>query len=358
MKVSIDGLAKNFGAKGAVEDVSFEVEEGEFLVILGPSGCGKTTTLRLLAGFEQPSAGRIVFGDRVMTDPAKKIFVPPQKRGLGMVFQSYAVWPHMTVFENVAYPLRVRRTSSKQVRAQVLQALELVGLEDEAKSPATALSGGQMQRVAVARALVANPGVLLLDEPLSNLDLKMRERLRHELKQIQRTTGVTSVYVTHDQSEALELGDKVALMNKGRLEQFGTSDELWNRPASRFVADFLGTANVIPVSAPDGLDSKTVTTSDGSSVRVAGGALTSAGEGHLVIRPEAAHLTRDASTVSHGNVWPVTIVEQIRLGGITNSVIEWGGERIRVHTMPDGAMPGIGPAHLSLAAADAWVVSR
>ncbi|WP_432974732.1 ABC transporter ATP-binding protein [Dactylosporangium sp. CA-233914] len=359
MKVSIENLAKSFGEKDAVNDLTLHVNEGEFLVVLGPSGCGKTTTLRLLAGFERPSSGRIVVGDTTVTDPEHGVFVPPQKRGLGMVFQSYAVWPHMTVFENVAYPLRVRRVPMKQIRLSVQGMLELVGLGEESASPATALSGGQMQRVALARALVADPSVLLLDEPLSNLDLKMRERLRHELKQVQRRTGVTSVYVTHDQSEALELGDKIALMNGGRLEQFGTPDDLWHVPTSRFVADFLGTANIVPVVAPDRLRDKKVVTAEGATIAVHGGEVDADGNGYLVVRPEAARLTSEAPvSSSDGNVWPVNVVERTRVGGVTNSRVEWGGQAVRVSALSDATQAGPGKAYLSLARNDAWVVSR
>src|SRR5208282_5378183 len=245
LKCEIRGLSKRFGAAPAVDDVSLEIADGEFIVILGPSGCGKTTTLRLIAGLETPDRGSIAIDGRLMSAPAEGVFVRPEARGIGMVFQSYAVWPHMSVFENVAYPLRVRRLGRAAIRAKVHDVLELVGLAAEARRAATALSGGQMQRVALARALVYDPALLLFDEPLSNLDLKLRERLRVELKTLQRRTGLTSIYVTHDQSEAVELGDRIMVMEGGRVVQVGASTELYRRPNTRFVAEFIASANIL-----------------------------------------------------------------------------------------------------------------
>jgi iron(III) transport system ATP-binding protein len=229
----------------ALDGVSLEIADGEFIVILGPSGCGKTTTLRLIAGLETPDRGSIAIDGRLMSAPAEGIFVRPEERGIGMVFQSYAVWPHMSVFENVAYPLRVRGLSRAAIRGKVHDVLELVGLAAEARRAATELSGGQMQRVALARALVYDPALLLFDEPLSNLDLKLRERLRVELKTLQRRTGLTSIYVTHDQSEAVELGDRIMVMEGGRVVQVGASAELYRRPNTRFVAEFIASANIL-----------------------------------------------------------------------------------------------------------------
>ncbi|WP_044537006.1 ABC transporter ATP-binding protein [Bradyrhizobium sp. LTSP885] len=244
LKCELKSVRKAFGAFVAVDDVSLRIEDGEFVVILGPSGCGKTTTMRLIAGLENPTDGSIAIDNRIVSDPGRGVFVRPERRDIGMVFQSYAIWPHMTVFENVAYPLRVRRVRGADLSRRVQQALEVVGLEKELKRSATALSGGQMQRVALARALVANPTLLLFDEPLSNLDLKLREHLRIELKELQRRTGLTSIYVTHDQAEAVELADRIVVMDAGRVVQVGRPAELYARPNAKFVAEFISSANI------------------------------------------------------------------------------------------------------------------
>ena len=241
-KCRISGLSKRFGAADVVRQVSLEIAAGEFVVILGPSGCGKTTTLRMIAGLTAQDAGVVEIDGDVVSDPSRGVFVRPERRNVGMVFQSYAIWPHMTVLQNVAYPLRVRRTRRRLRRARAMAALELVGLAEQASRSATLLSGGQMQRVALARALVFDPALVLFDEPLSNLDLKLRE----ELKSLQRRTGATSVYVTHDQTEAVELADRIVVMEAGRVMQVGSPQELYRAPRSRFVAEFISGANIIP----------------------------------------------------------------------------------------------------------------
>jgi iron(III) transport system ATP-binding protein len=231
----------------AAQDVSFEVPAGKLFTLLGPSGCGKTTTLRSIAGLEKPRSGEISVGGSLIYSSRSNVFIPPNQRGLGMVFQSYAIWPHMTVFENAAFPLQVgkERPSKKQIQDRVARVLKVVALEDLAERDATKLSGGQQQRLALARALVMEPPLLLLDEPLSNLDAKLRERMRFELKRLQRDLGITTVYVTHDQSEALALSHSVAVMNSGRIQQTGTPREIYERPANQFVADFIGTTNFL-----------------------------------------------------------------------------------------------------------------
>ena len=334
MRLLVENLVRRFGSAPAVDGISIEVRNGEFVALLGPSGCGKTTTLRLLAGFELPDAGRIAIGDRVVADLAQRVFVPAERRGIGMVFQSYAIWPHMTVFENVAYPLRVRRMSGQQLRRRVDDVLALVGLGGEASRPATSLSGGQQQRVALARALVYEPAVLLLDEPLSNLDVKLRERLRGELKAVQRRTGVTSVYVTHDQNEAMELGDRVAVMDHGRLLQYGTPDELWNRPRTRFVAEFVGSANILPArveaGAGEGLVRVVVTggprvlaSCDGAFDEPVG--RRADGEVLLVIRPEHCMLDGTERRPAHGNEWPVLVRESRTQGAAVHYTLDLAG---------------------------------
>jgi len=244
----IENLVKQFaGGKPAVDGVNFDVPAGEIVVLLGPSGCGKTTTLRCVAGLEHPTGGRISIGGRVVSEPERGVLVSPRERDIGMVFQSYAVWPHMTVRQNVAYPLKHRRSSNSagNIDAKVLETLDLVGLGDYTDRPVTSLSGGQMQRVALARSLVYRPQLLLLDEPLSNLDAKLRIRLRDELRRILKQTGMTGLYVTHDQSEAVVLGDRIGVMREGKLLQMAPPGEIYNRPADPFVANFTGASNVL-----------------------------------------------------------------------------------------------------------------
>jgi iron(III) transport system ATP-binding protein len=237
-----------------INDVTQSIAEGSFFTLLGPSGCGKTTTLRVIAGLDRHDAGSIWFGDRLISCPEKRIFTAPSDRDIGMVFQSYAIWPHMDVYHNVAYPLTTRRRRgmpADEIRRRVSEAVDLVGLGTLLHSPSTALSGGQQQRVALARALVAQPQVLLLDEPLSNLDALLRERMRGELTQLQRKIRVTSIYVTHDRAEALSMSDQVAVMNGGRIEMTGTPSAVYKRPTTAFVARFLGHCNFIDGTVRD-----------------------------------------------------------------------------------------------------------
>ena len=236
--VTLKHISKAFGGSLVVQDLNEVIRDGEFVTLLGPSGCGKTTILRMIAGFEKPTEGEIWFDDRLIC--GGKTFVPPEKRGIGMVFQSYAVWPHMTVFDNVAYPLAVQKATKDEIRARTEEALRLMHLESYAERLPSQLSGGQQQRVALARALVAKPGLLLLDEPLSNLDAKLRESMRFEIKRLQETLGITVVYVTHDQTEAMAMSDRIFLINRGVVQQEGSPAEIYNQPKNPFVADFLG----------------------------------------------------------------------------------------------------------------------
>jgi ABC-type Fe3+/spermidine/putrescine transport system ATPase subunit len=244
-RIEVKDLVVRYGEQVAVNGVSFTVGRGEHVTLLGPSGCGKTTTLRAIAGLEQPSAGSITIDGRAMYDAGQRRNVPAEQRGVSMVFQSYAVWPHMTVFDNVAYGLRVRKQAAGDVKANVERALDLVQMRHLADRPASKLSGGQQQRVALARAVAFSPTVVLFDEPLSNLDAKLRAEMRVELRELQRRLDITSVYVTHDQEEALAISDRVIVMNVGVIEQIGPPEEIYNRPRSRFVADFVGSANLI-----------------------------------------------------------------------------------------------------------------
>src|SRR3954469_16522480 len=243
--VTLSKVGRHFGALKAVDAVDLSVEHGEFVTLLGPSGCGKTTTLRMVAGLEQNDTGTIVIGGRLVSDAVAGLFVPPDQRKLGMVFQSYAIWPHMTVFDNVAYPLSVRHVAKAEIRTRVAKALQLVEMEAYAERPAPALSGGQQQRVAIARALVFEPEVLLLDEPLSNLDARLRAQMGDEFRALQRRLKITTIYVTHDQEEAMALSDRVVVMQRGRILQIGAPEDVYRRPASRTVAAFFGTPNFI-----------------------------------------------------------------------------------------------------------------
>ncbi len=238
--LEVRNLTKKFGSVTAADDVSFDIKKGEVLTLLGPSGCGKTTTLRMIAGFERPDRGEVRVGGQVVASARQRLFLPPEKREMGMVFQSYAVWPHMTVFENIAYPLKLRRVKGKEIRERVGAVMDLVGLAGLADRSAMLLSGGQQQRVALARALIYSPKILLLDEPLSNLDAMLREQMRIELKLLQRRLSITVVFVTHDQVEAMTLTDRLAVMKDGRIEQLGSVEEIYERPRSRFVQEFIG----------------------------------------------------------------------------------------------------------------------
>jgi ABC-type Fe3+/spermidine/putrescine transport system ATPase subunit len=242
----IQNLYKTFNRVVAVNRLNLEIKEGEFFTLLGSSGCGKTTTLRLVGGLEKPDGGEIHLGGKCLASENKNLFIKPEKRHMGMVFQSYALWPHMTVFENVAYPLKLRGIRGAEAEKKIAEVLELVGLEGLEERPAPALSGGQQQRVALARALVFSPRVLLLDEPLSNLDAQLREDMRRELKSLQRRLGVTVLFVTHDQIEALSLSDRIAIMKFGQLEQVGTPEEVYYHPGTAFVRDFLGKTFLLP----------------------------------------------------------------------------------------------------------------
>ena len=298
--LAVEKLSKVYpsahGPAGGVRATSFALEPGTFFTLLGPSGCGKTTTLRCVAGLEQPDEGVIRVGNECFFDAARGINVPLNRRGIGMVFQSYAIWPHMTVFENVAFPLRVskgRRYAGTEIRTMVDAALDTVSLGGFGDRPATRLSGGQQQRVALARAIVARPKLLLLDEPLSNLDATLREEMRNELRTLQQQIGVTTVYVTHDQTEALEMSDLIAVMDAGRVVQLGTPREIYFQPRNTFVARFVGTSNWLDgtlVERGPGSDGR-VQLPDGRAVRCQVPNETGVGKpARVAVRPEAVTL--------------------------------------------------------------------
>ena len=317
----LDGVSKSYGTVQAVDGASLEVDRGEVFTLLGPSGCGKTTTLRLVAGLEDPDGGEITLRGRLVASVARRLFVPPHKRNLGMVFQSYAIWPHMSVFENVAYPLKLRGVRGQAMRDRVAKVLELVGLGGLERRSATLLSGGQMQRLALCRALVYEPDLLLLVEPFSNLDAKLREQMRVELKLLQRRLGITVLFVTHDQIEALSLSNRIAVMSRGRAEQIGSPRSLYEQPASAFVRDFLG-QTVILKGRVDRAESQTVAIAlDGSLAgqtlagRIAPGASLSAGApAHVAVRPEDIEVGSNDRPAARGHTL-VGVIEALLFVG-------------------------------------------
>lgn len=246
--IRVEGIAKSYGKHQVHKDLTLSIKRGECFTLLGPSGCGKTVLLRLIAGFETPDTGKIFIDNTVVSDPAGGITVSPDRRGLGVVFQDYAVWPHMTVFDNVGYPLKIAKVPKNELRERVMAAIKMVGMNGLERRLPSELSGGQQQRVALARALVANPSVMLLDEPLTNLDANLREEMRFEIKELQRKLNITVLYVTHDQEIALAISDRMAIMDEeGRIRQTGNPWEIFERPADSFVFNFMGIANFIPV---------------------------------------------------------------------------------------------------------------
>jgi ABC-type Fe3+/spermidine/putrescine transport system ATPase subunit len=322
--LEVDGLSKSFDAEVAVDGISFGVEPGQILTLLGPSGCGKTTTLRCIAGLETPDAGTIRIQGDAVSSVAEGRLVPAERRNIGMVFQSYAVWPHMTVGQNLDLPLQVRHVAPAERRQRVQQVLELVGLTGLEDRYATRLSGGQQQRVALARALIYNPRLLLFDEPLSNLDAKLRERMRHEIRRLQREVGITSVYVTHDQAEAMIISDRIIVMNRGRIEQEGDARTLYTQPASAFVATFLGVANLVRGQVV----AQGCVQIDGALLR-ARGEVTS-GEVYVSIRPEDIALQRGpAENALCGTVETVNY-----LGNFVEYLVRAAGHEWRVQSDP------------------------
>ena len=350
----IEDLVKQFATgKPAVDGVSFDVPAGEIVVLLGPSGCGKTTTLRCVAGLEHPTGGRISIGDRVVSEPQRGLLVSPRERDIGMVFQSYAVWPHMTVRQNVAYPLKHRRKNGGgDINAQVNETLELVGLADYAERPVTSLSGGQMQRVALARSLVYRPQLLLLDEPLSNLDAKLRIRLRDELRRILKQTGMTGLYVTHDQSEAVVLGDRIGVMKDGKLLQMAPPAEIYNRPADSFVANFTGASNILlgKVLARSG---ERATIDLGAAGRIEAWTpqpLTVGDRARVALRAENVRLGEQGPA----NAFSGRVIERRYQGMQTVYDVEMGGQRLEALELGTAARHNDGEIALTLPPDQCW----
>jgi iron(III) transport system ATP-binding protein len=337
--IEIENLFKRFKKVVAVNHIHLEVKKGEMLTLLGPSGCGKTTTLRCIAGLEKPEEGDIVIDGKPMISEG---FVQPSKRGIGMVFQNYAVWPHMKVYKNIVYGLRIQRIPRRNIQERARQVLELVGLDGLEERYPGQLSGGQQQRVALARALVTNPKVLLLDEPLSNLDAKLREKMRFEIKSLVRRMGITSVYVTHDQAEAMVISDRIAVMDSGNVVQIGTPHEIYEKPANRFVADFIGTMNFMPgevVQVLKDTDAVYVRTEFSEKMLCTTPDITAITPGKKVfasIRPEDVEVFTEPPQARE-NLFKGTIAHKAYLGNFLYFFVSVDGNMVRVqlpHHMP------------------------
>ncbi len=324
--VTIQNVTKAFGNNVVLRNFTETFADGEFITLLGPSGCGKTTMLRIIAGFEKPTEGTVSINDEVVS--GDHVFLPPEKRNIGMVFQSYAVWPHMNVFDNVAYPLKIKKQPKDKIRENVDRVLSIVHLSQYAERLPSQLSGGQQQRVALARALVAEPELLLLDEPLSNLDAKLRESMRFEIKEIQTSLGITVVYVTHDQTEAMAMSDRIILFNQGVIQQTGTPAEIYNHPANPFVADFLGKVDFARGTAGEGrIDLEGCDQSVAWEGELRGKVL-------LAVRPERVTLSKEAGELRG------TLQNQYYLGDVNDCRVRVGKALFRVIAPPEtfGAM--------------------
>jgi iron(III) transport system ATP-binding protein len=336
-EITVDALTKTFGSNRVLDNVSFTVHDKEFLTLLGPSGCGKTTTLMSVAGFTRPDSGAITCGEHAFFDSAAKTYLAAEDRNIGVVFQAYAIWPHMTVFDNVAFPLKVRKIKREAQRRRVQESLDLVEIADYAQRYPHELSGGQQQRVALARALVYSPSVLLLDEPFSNLDAKLRERARTWLMGLQRDLGLTTLFVTHDQDEALSLSDRIVVMNKGSILQVGPPQEIYNRPDSRFVAEFVGQCNilaghVIRSSDSDGMTTIQLSTSQETLTLSAPGSRVD-DRLDVVVRPEAITLYEAGQSALQPNAYRAKVTSTAFLGDHYVHELDLAGVNVTVtHT--------------------------
>jgi ABC-type Fe3+/spermidine/putrescine transport system ATPase subunit len=332
--IEVAGLCVAYGDAVAVDRIAFSIQQGELATLLGPSGCGKTTTLRAIAGLEEPTTGLIRLNGDSVYDSANRVNIPAEKRGLSMVFQSYAIWPHMTVAENVAYGLKVRRRPRADIEREVRRALDLVQMSGFADRSASKLSGGQQQRVAVARAVAFSPSVLLFDEPLSNLDAKLRGEMRVELRELQQRLGITSVYVTHDQEEALAISDHVIVMNQGRIEQIAAPETLYNRPASLFVADFVGAANLIEGKVRQRGTTSVFEARGGLYLRVATPEGSTGLETKLALRSAYITLQADPTAAESANFAAGTIHRRMFHGDFIQYVVNWPAGQLLVRRPP------------------------
>ena len=335
--VRIEHLTKKFGAVTALHDLSLHVAESEMLVLVGPSGSGKTTCLRCIAGLERPTSARILIGGRVVFSDKEDIFVNPEKRQIGMVFQSYAIWPHMTVFENVAYPLRAMGAPRSSIKPRVEESLRLVQLDELADRYSSQLSGGQQQRVALARSLVGEPTLLLFDEPLSNLDANLRIQMRLEIRELQKRLGFTGVYVTHDQAEALAIADRVAIMQGGLLRQIGTPREVYDYPANTFVAGFMGATNLLAGKVLDQNNGQTVVELDGGFLlRLRDASPLKSGEQLTIsVRPETLKLLAAAAPTDTVGAWPGQIALSTFIGDTVIYNIRMGPHTLEIRESPN-----------------------
>jgi len=326
--VELRGLTKRYGDIAVVDNISLAIEHGHLACLLGPSGCGKTTTLRLIAGFVEPSAGEVRVGDKLISSPARSL--PPEQRNMSMIFQSYALWPHMTVAQNIVYGLKLRKVDRDTIGKKLKAILATTRLEPLAERYPGELSGGQQQRVALARALIIEPETLLLDEPLSSLDANLREEMRFEVRRLHDAYRYTTVYVTHDQSEAMTTADVIAVMNAGKIEQTGTPEDIYDRPRSEFVARFIGSSNVIKGEVRDGARIEF----GGAALRCVGAKLTPGTEAAVSVRP---HDIKISTVQPQGeNVLPGTVTRQVFLGGNRDYVVEINnGTPLRVVTAAD-----------------------
>jgi iron(III) transport system ATP-binding protein len=330
--VDLRRLTKRYGSVAAVDDVSLRIDHGQLVCLLGPSGCGKTTTLRLIAGFLEPSDGEIHVGDRVVSSKARTL--PPEQRNMSMIFQSYALWPHMTVADNIIYGLKLRKMDRDTIAKKLAAILATTKLEPLAQRYPGELSGGQQQRVALARALIVEPQTLLLDEPLSNLDANLREEMRFEIRRLHDEYRYTTVYVTHDQSEAMTTADLIAVMNGGRIDQLGTPEDIYARPQSEFVARFIGASNVLKGTARD----ENHVSYAGSTLRVAGAKLAAGQDASVAIRQHDIQLLTLAPA-SAENTIKATVMRQVYLGASRDYVVETAdGDSLRVVTPTDVAV--------------------
>ena len=326
--VELRGLTKRYGDVAVVDDISLAIEHGHLVCLLGPSGCGKTTTLRLIAGFVEPSAGEIRVGDKLISSPTHSL--PPERRNMSMIFQSYALWPHMTVAENIVYGLKLRKLDRDTIAKKLDAILATTRLAPLAQRYPGELSGGQQQRVALARALIVEPETLLLDEPLSNLDANLREEMRFEVRRLHDAFRYTTVYVTHDQSEAMTTADLIAVMNAGKIEQAGSPEDIYDRPASEFVARFIGSSNVVKGK---GLDATHVDFA-GVSLRCVGEKITAGLATAVSIRPHDIKLSATQPPQAE-NVVPATVTRQVFLGGSRDYMVEVkDGTQLRAVTAP------------------------